>query len=86
MRDKRPVLIEAISYRVGDHSTSDFSQRYRDEKEMEKWGELLEKFSTPIARFEKYLTARGLLTEERTKKLRLDAKNAVRDALKNAAG
>jgi len=41
IRDKRPVLIEAISYRVGDHSTSDFSQRYRDEKEMEKWTELL---------------------------------------------
>lgn len=26
-----------------------------------------------------------MLTEERTKKLRLDAKNAVRDALKNAS-
>jgi|Transcript_3490 2-oxoisovalerate dehydrogenase E1 component alpha subunit len=25
IREKRPVLIEAISYRVGDHSTSDFS-------------------------------------------------------------
>jgi len=24
--EKRPALIEAISYRVGDHSTSDFSQ------------------------------------------------------------
>ena len=32
--DKRPVLIEAMSYRVGDHSTSDFSAAYRDEKEM----------------------------------------------------
>jgi 2-oxoisovalerate dehydrogenase E1 component alpha subunit len=34
LKEKRPVLIEAISYRIGDHSTSDFSQRYRDEKEM----------------------------------------------------
>ena len=25
IKEKRPVLIEAISYRVGDHSTSDFS-------------------------------------------------------------
>lgn len=25
IKDKRPVLIEAITYRVGDHSTSDFS-------------------------------------------------------------
>ena len=37
LKEKRPVLIEAISYRIGDHSTSDFSQRYRDEKEMKKW-------------------------------------------------
>jgi len=25
IKEKRPVLIEAISYRIGDHSTSDFS-------------------------------------------------------------
>ena len=48
LKEKRPVLIEAISYRVGDHSTSDFSQRYRDEEEMKKWEELLSKFSSPI--------------------------------------
>ena len=67
IREKRPVLIEAISYRVGDHSTSDFSQRYRDEEEMKKWEDLLSKFSSPIDRLEKYLTRRGLLTAERTK-------------------
>jgi 2-oxoisovalerate dehydrogenase E1 component alpha subunit len=66
LKEKRPVLIEAMSYRVGDHSTSDFSQRYRDEKEMEKWKELLSKFSSPIERLEKYLTRRGLITPERT--------------------
>ena len=67
LREKRPVLIEAISYRVGDHSTSDFSQRYRDEEEMKKWEDLLSKFSSPIDRLEKYLTRRGILTPERTK-------------------
>ena len=86
IKEKRPVCIEAISYRVGDHSTSDFSQRYRDEKEMKKWKELIEKFGSPIERMEKYLTKRGLLTAERNKKLRDDARNAVRDALKNACG
>lgn len=25
IKDKRPVLVEAMTYRVGDHSTSDFS-------------------------------------------------------------
>lgn len=86
IKEKRPVCIEAISYRVGDHSTSDFSQRYRDEKEMKKWKELIEKFGSPIERMEKYLTKRGLLTAERNKKLRDDARNAVGDALKNACG
>lgn len=84
IREKRPVCIEAISYRVGDHSTSDFSQRYRDEEEMKKWDELLGKFSSPIGRLEKYLTRRGLITEERTKALRKDALNQVRNALKSA--
>lgn len=73
IKEKRPVLIEAISYRIGDHSTSDFSQRYRDENEMKKWKDLLSKFSSPIERFEKYLTRRGLITAERTKKLRKEA-------------
>ncbi len=40
LKEKKPVLIEAISYRIGDHSTSDYSQRYRDEKEMQKWKKL----------------------------------------------
>lgn len=84
LKEKRPVLIEAISYRVGDHSTSDFSERYRDEEEMKKWKEHLAKFKSPIARIEKYLTKRGLLTEDRTNALRKDAKDQVRNALKSA--
>ena len=51
---------------------------------MKKWKDLLAKFSSPIARFEKYLTKRGLVTEERTKKLRKDALDQVRTALKNS--
>merc|ERR1712060_766466 len=47
-------------------------------------GELLERFSNPIARLEKYLTKKGLVTEERTKNLRKDALNQVRTALKSA--
>ena len=67
LAEKRPVLIEAMTYRVGDHSTSDFSQRYRDKKEMEKWKELLEKFSSPIQRFEKYLLKKNIIKSDYTK-------------------
>ena len=51
---------------------------------MKKWEELLAKFGSPIDRLEKYLTSRGLVTEERTKALRKDALEQVRSALKNA--
>jgi 2-oxoisovalerate dehydrogenase E1 component alpha subunit len=64
IKEKKPALIEAISYRVGDHSTSDFSQRYRDEKEMQKWKELLAKFKNPITRFESYLLKKNLIKKE----------------------
>jgi len=61
---KTPVLIEAISYRVGDHSTSDFSAAYRNEEEMKKWEGLLARFSNPITRLEKYLLREGLITPD----------------------
>jgi 2-oxoisovalerate dehydrogenase E1 component alpha subunit len=64
IKEKRPVVVEAMTYRVGNHSTSDFAERYRDEKEMLKWKELLEKFSNPINRLEKYLLKKGLVKPE----------------------
>jgi len=84
MREKRPVLIEAISYRVGDHSTSDFSAAYRNEEEMKKWGSLLERFSNPIARLEKYMIREKLISADQNEKLRKDARDMVRDSLKAA--
>lgn len=84
IKDKRPCLIEAISYRVGDHSTSDFSQRYRDEKEMQKWKELLAKFKSPISRLENYLLKRGLVKPDDSKAYRQEALAQVREALKTA--
>ena len=51
---------------------------------MKKWKDLLAKFSSPISRMEKYLTKRGLVNEERTKNLRKEAMNQVRDALKKS--
>ena len=85
IRDKRPVLIEAMSYRIGDHSTSDNSSAYRTEKEMEKWKDLMQKVSNPITRLEKYLLREGLITADQNEKLRKDARDAVRESLKAAS-
>jgi 2-oxoisovalerate dehydrogenase E1 component alpha subunit len=84
IRDKVPVLIEAMSYRVGDHSTSDFSQAYRNEEEMKKWDDLLKKVKSPISRLENYMLAKGLISKDENTKLRESAKLSVREALKTA--
>jgi 2-oxoisovalerate dehydrogenase E1 component alpha subunit len=45
-----PVLIEAMSYRTGHHSTSDDSSRYRTADEMSRW-----RARDPVSRFQNWL-------------------------------
>ena len=85
VKDKKPALVEFISYRVGDHSTSDFSQRYRDEKEMKKWERLIADFSNPIQRLERFLVDKKWIGEDHQKTIRSAATQRVRTALKNAS-
>lgn len=49
-----PRFIEALTYRMGAHTTSDDPTKYRDDKELDFWSK-----HDPIARFEKYVRARG---------------------------
>jgi pyruvate dehydrogenase E1 component alpha subunit len=50
-----PTLIEAITYRVGAHTTSDDPNRYRQPSEVEPWMQY-----DPIQRFREFLAGRGL--------------------------
>jgi pyruvate dehydrogenase E1 component alpha subunit len=54
-----PVLIEAETYRLEDHTTSDDSTRYRDEDEVEEWKE-----KDPLKRFREYLKENDIWKEE----------------------
>jgi len=54
-----PTLIEAVTYRRGPHSTADDPKRYRTDEELAEWEAL-----DPIARFEKYLEAESLLSDD----------------------
>ncbi|GAA3743186.1 pyruvate dehydrogenase (acetyl-transferring) E1 component subunit alpha [Leifsonia bigeumensis] len=54
-----PTYIEAVTYRMGPHTTSDDPTRYRSAEELAEW-----KAKDPIARLEKYLESRGAMTEE----------------------
>jgi len=50
-----PTLIEAVTYRVGPHSTADDASRYRDEDEVARWRE-----RDPIERLRRFLGATGV--------------------------
>jgi pyruvate dehydrogenase E1 component alpha subunit/2-oxoisovalerate dehydrogenase E1 component alpha subunit len=58
-----PTLIEAVTYRMGGHSSSDDPSVYRNDEEVEMW-----KRRDPIARFTAYLTRKGILTESAVQK------------------
>lgn len=49
--ENKPVLIEAMTYRLGHHSTSDDSSAYRSMKEVQEWTDK----DFPILRFRRYL-------------------------------
>jgi pyruvate dehydrogenase E1 component alpha subunit len=53
-----PTLIEAVTYRIGPHTTSDDATRYRSEEEVARWRE-----RDPIERYRKYLLGAGLADE-----------------------
>ena len=50
-----PFMIEALTYRIGAHTTSDDPSKYRDEAEVEYW-----KARDPIMRFETFLRRQGV--------------------------
>jgi len=50
-----PTLIEAMTYRIGPHSTADDATRYRDDDEIVAWRE-----RDPIDRFRRYLSDAGI--------------------------
>lgn len=53
-----PTFIEAVTYRMGPHTTSDDPTRYRDEAEVASW-----RAKDPIVRVERLLDAAGVLDE-----------------------
>jgi pyruvate dehydrogenase E1 component alpha subunit len=53
-----PTLIEAVTYRMGAHTTTDDPTRYRLSAELETW-----KLKDPIERVRQYLIRSGLATQ-----------------------
>ena len=53
--NNRPTFIEALTYRLGDHTTADDARRYRDAEELEMWEK-----RDPLIRTRMYLEQRDL--------------------------
>jgi pyruvate dehydrogenase E1 component alpha subunit len=63
-----PALIEAVTYRVEPHTTSDDAARYRDAAEVAGW-----LARDPVTRLAAYLTGRGLLDDAAAARLDAEA-------------
>jgi len=61
---KGPHLVEALTYRMGAHSSSDDPRLYREDAEVEEW-----KRKDPIARFLKVLQQQGIWSIEQQESL-----------------
>jgi 2-oxoisovalerate dehydrogenase E1 component alpha subunit len=74
-----PTLIEAVTYRLGPHTTADDPSRYRTREEVDHWLAL-----DPIPRYRTYLQGQGLWSERleervaaRSKRMRAELRDAV---------
>lgn len=79
-KESRPVLIEAMTYRVSHHSTSDDSFAYRARSEVEAW----KRRDDPIARLRKHLEAQGLWNSEKEDTMRKSIRKEILEAFNRA--
>lgn len=75
---KGPQLIEAISYRLCDHTTADDASRYRDKQELtEAWDK------EPLARLENFLVANEWLSATDIERFKDQANEQVEASVEN---
>ncbi|MCL4350454.1 MAG: thiamine pyrophosphate-dependent dehydrogenase E1 component subunit alpha [Candidatus Thermoplasmatota archaeon] len=70
-KERKPVLIEAVSYRIGPHSTSDDPNKYRT-AEITDGSE-----KDPLIIAEKGMIERNYLTKEEIEKIKTDSKETI---------
>lgn len=71
-----PTFIEAVTYRIGAHSTSDDPTRYRSEAEVQEWAK-----KDPVDRFRKHLAYLGLVSDESDAALEADVNAEIGAAI-----
>ena len=74
---KGPVLIEAITYRIGPHTTSDNPKIYRTDAEVALW-----ETKDPLKRFKQYLLEKKIITEASDEALNKTYNQLILDTFK----
>lgn len=77
-----PTFIEAVTYRMGPHTTSDDPSRYRNQEELDEWAA-----KDPILRVERLLESSGALTDAAREKVQAKADEvaaSLREAIINS--
>ncbi|XP_054164811.1 2-oxoisovalerate dehydrogenase subunit alpha, mitochondrial-like [Oppia nitens] len=77
LEDSRPVLIEAMTYRVSHHSTSDDSSAYRSVDEVRNW----QQSDHPILRLKRLLQLKGWYAEDEENQYKDDVRKEIMSAL-----
>lgn len=79
LKEACPVLIEAMTYRLAAHSTSDDPSGYRSKDEEEKWRQ-----KDPVLRLSEWLKSKGWFDAEAAEKRKTATRESVLAALKEA--
>ncbi len=74
-----PTLVEAVTYRLAGHSTSDDPRAYRDEAEVASWAN-----RDPIQRFKTWLVGQGVWSQEQDARLEEEIKTEIQVNLRKA--
>jgi pyruvate dehydrogenase E1 component alpha subunit len=79
--ERRPSLLETVTYRFRGHSVADAGKVYRSPEEIASWRQ-----RDPITRFGVFLTEHGILSAEEIEQTWAEAANQVKEAIDEALG
>lgn len=82
LEHNKPIIFEAMTYRVGHHSTSDDSTAYRSSEEIEAWNSE----ANPITRLKNYLKRKEWYDEAEEKNFIADTRKKILKQLSVSEG
>lgn len=79
VKEHKPTLIEAITFRMGAHSSADDPSVYRSQDEKTAWED-----KCPILRLRRYLERRGLWNSNQEKAFQISLREELDEAIRRA--